>query len=126
MSTDARFMVIPVFDGLLAAFAGDGQLLWQRFLPPITSNQFTYGPGHNALAMTPSGDLTVVGTKSYQLLVYDRTGSLLWSHTATLQAAQTTNAGLPYPGVNSAAISSDGRYVAGGYRDNVIRIFRRQ
>ncbi len=125
LSSDGQLLVLPVFDGMLDAFAPDGTIRWKRFIPPVTGPQFTFGPGHNALTMQADGSRIVVGTNSNQLLVYDRQGTLLWSHVADQVPGQVANAGLPYPGINTVAIASDGQYIAAGYRDNVIRIFRR-
>ena len=129
LAADASIMMAPTFNGLLQAFDSQGQVLWQRFMPTPASVphgtllDFSAGTGHNAMSMTPSGDRIVEGSRAYQVAVYDRNGTTLWSHQAsTYQSGfQGWNT---YDGVNAVIVSPDGHYIAAGYADSVIRIFR--
>ena len=136
ISADASIMVIPSFNGLLQALNSSGQLLWQRFLPALpnispqgTPEEFIFGAGHNALSMTPDGNLMAVGSRGYQTLLYDRKGTLVFRHSA----AERSDSQGPdpviirnYPGVTGISLSPDGKYIAAGYADSVIRIFARE
>ncbi len=136
ISADASIMVVPTFNGLLQAINSAGQLLWQRFLPalPDISPQGIaweriFGPGHNALSLTPDGNLIAVGSRGYQTLLYDRNGTLVFSHSAAVRSdSQGPDPTVirNYPGVTGISLSPDGKYIAAGYADSVIRIFARQ
>lgn len=135
ISVAGNIMMIPTFNGMLQAFDLAGNVLWQRMLPalPAISPQgnpieYVYGTGHNATSIAASGNLMAVGTRGWQMLVYDRTGALVWSHTASMRSdflGKDPAAHGNYPGALSVAISPDGRYIAAGYADSVIRIFER-
>lgn len=130
ITADGTFMIAPTFNGLLQAFDSNGGVLWQHLMPTVAAvspngspiNQ-VLGPGHNALAMTPTGSLVAVGTRGYQVLVYDRNGTLLWKHTSSVRTDFKGGTPGPYVGANAVAISTDGKYIAAGYADSVIRIF---
>ena len=136
ISADASIMLMPSFGGLLQALNGAGQLLWQRFMPALpnispqgTPEEFIFGTGHNALSMTPDGTLMAIGSRGYQALLYDRNGTLVFSHTAAMRSDfqgpdPLTNGN--YTGATAISLSPDGKYIAAGYADSVIRIFARQ
>ena len=134
ISADASIMVMPTFNGLIQALNSAGQLLWQRFLPtlpniPPPPAEHLFGTGHNALSMTPDGSLIAIGSRGYQTLLYDRNGTLVFSHSAAVRSdLQGPDPGVirNYPGVTGVSLSPDGKYIAAGYADSVIRIFARQ
>ena len=79
--------------------------------------------------MTPDGSLIAIGSRGYQTLLYDRNGTLVFSHSAAVRSdLQGPDPGVirNYPGVTSVSLSSDGKSIAAGYADSVIRIFARQ
>ena len=127
---------MPSFGGLLQALNGAGQLLWQRFMPALpnispqgTPEEFIFGTGHNALSMTPDGTLMAIGSRGYQALLYDRNGTLVFSHTAAMRSDFQGPDPLThgnYTGTTAISLSPDGKYIAAGYADSVIRIFARQ
>jgi len=130
MTSDGSFMLAPGFNGQLQALNSAGALLWQRFMPGLfpTLPPCDYGPGHNALSMVPDASLIAIGTKCYGVELYDRTGSLLWSHKASRRPdfkGQDPRVYGNYTGTQSVDITPDGRYIAAGYADSVIRIFKR-
>jgi len=127
LTATGDLLMVDSFNGILHALdPRTGETIWERQLPALADGP--HGTGHNAFDMTPDGSFMVVGTRRYQLLVYDRSGALLWSH----QASQRPDfKGDPashghYTGALSAAISPDGRYIVAGYADSVIRIFERE
>ncbi len=129
ITADGTFMLAPTFNGLLQAFDAQGRVSWQHFVPTPTAPPpegsplvFSQGTGHNALSMTPTGNLIAIGTRGYQALLYDRSGTLLWSHQATFRTdfhGPKPN----YSGTTSIAMRSDGKFFAAGYADSTIRIF---
>ena len=139
ITADGSLMLMPNFDGTLQALNADGTLAWQHMMPALaeTSPQGTpsfniEGTGHNALSMTPTGNLISLGSRGpqgSQVLVYGRDGTLLWSY---LSASRTDFLGEDpvghgnYTGVTATAMSADGKYIAAGYADSVIRIFALQ
>ena len=136
ISADASVMVMPTFNGLLQALNGSGQVLWQRFLPALPNispqgiaEERIFGTGHNALSMSPDGNLVAVGSRGWQALLYDRNGTQLFSHTAVMrsdfQGPDPVTHG-NYVGTTAISLSPDGKYIAAGYADSVIRIFVRQ
>ena len=136
ISLTGNIMVSPTFNGMLQAFDLSGNMLWQRMTPtvPVISPQgvlvdFIWGTGHNATSLTASGDRFAVGTRGWAALVYAKDGTLLWSHTASMRndfAGPDPATHGNYTGAVSIAISPDGRHVAAGYADSVIRIFELQ
>jgi hypothetical protein len=136
ISADASLMLMPSFGGLLQALNGAGQLLWQRFMPALpnispqgTPEEFIFGTGHNALSMTPDGTLMALGSRGYQALLYDRNGTRVFSHTAAMRSDFQGPDPLThgnYTGTTAISLSPDGKYIAAGYADSVIRIFARQ
>jgi uncharacterized protein (TIGR03437 family) len=146
ITADGSLVVIPSFDGTIQAFNAQGEVAWQHIMPtlPSLSPQLTaadriFGSGHNALSMTPTGSLIAIGSRGYEVLLYDRNGSLLWRHRPSIEPLpQPPNGAFRpgfqgedpdihgnYTGTTSIAISPDGKYIAAGYADSVIRIFRR-
>jgi hypothetical protein len=128
ITSDGTLVLVPGFDGYLHAVDSEGRVLWRRFTH-IRAPNCVAGTGHNGLSMTPSADLIVVAGRCYDLFVYDRGGTLLWSHKASprsdFQGDNPINHG-GYDGTISTAVSPDGTYIAAGYADSVIRIFKRQ
>lgn len=134
ISAQGDLMVLPTFNGLLQALGADGQLRWQRMLPERqvlspsgAMDGFVFGPGHEGVALSGDGDRIAVSTRGWETLVYSRQGTLLWSHRASQRASflgpdPATHGN--YTGGTSIAVTPDGRHIAVGYADSVIRIFR--
>jgi len=125
MPADGSFVVVHCFNGLLESFNNGGKILWQR---PI-SLDCSYNFGHQGLDVTPDGELIAVGGNSFNndkggIFLYDRTGSLLWKHEASMKTGFAYTGSLT--GAQSVVISEDKRYIAAGYADSVIRIFKRE
>jgi outer membrane protein assembly factor BamB len=125
MSADGSLVVAHTFNGILEAFNNAGEPLWQR---PISMDAM-YGPGHQGIDVTPDGELIAVAgnwadSLKGSVLLYDRTGTLLWKHEAPMKPgfAYTGH----FMGAQSVAISEDKCYIAVGYADSVIRIFQRE
>jgi WD40 repeat protein len=123
-------LLVPTFNGLLQALKRDGSILWQQPIlessPAAGAAPAVVGTGHNATSVSLRGDRLVVGSRGWQTLVYDRDGTLRWSHTARMRSdfkgADPVTYG-NYTGTLSVALSKDGRYIAAGYADSTIRIF---
>jgi len=128
LTVDGDLLMVDSFNGLLHALdPASGKTLWERKLPPAKMDG-PHGTGHNAFDMTADGSLMVVGTRGYEVLVYDRSGALLWRHAAS---QRSDFAGAPdfhghYTGALSIAISPDGRYIVAGYADSAVRVFERE
>ncbi|HWI65400.1 MAG TPA: S-layer homology domain-containing protein [Symbiobacteriaceae bacterium] len=128
MTAAGDVLMVDSFNGLLHALdPATGKTLWQRQLPAVTGDA-PHGTGHNAFDMTADGGLMVVGTRGYDVEVYDRTGALLWHH---MSSQRSDFPGDPsfhghYTGALSVAISPDGRYIVAGYADSVVRVFERE
>ena len=78
--------------------------------------------------MTPTADLIAVGSRCDEVLLYDHNGTLLWRQKNTLRSDfrgddPSTHGGMS--GVNTVDITPDGKYIAAGYADAVIRPFQR-
>lgn len=134
ISATGDLVVLPTFNGVLQAFDASGKVAWQRMLPERevlspsgVMEGFVFGPGHEGVALSTDAERIAVSTRGWETLVYNRQGTLLWSH----QASQRSSFLGPdpalhgnYTGGTSIAITPDGRHIAVGYADSVIRIFR--
>ena len=134
ITADGRFMLMPTFNGILQTLDGSGNVVWQRRAaaptPTAEADALTLvGTGHNALSMTPTADRIALGTRDWQAQVYARDGTLIWKHVASMRSDfQGDNPDVHghYTGTTAIAISPDGKTVAAGYADSVIRIFARE
>jgi outer membrane protein assembly factor BamB len=125
MPADGSMVVLHIFNGILEAFNDAGEPLWQR---PVSVSSM-YGVGHQGLDVTPDGELIAVAGNTFDNLtgivrLYDRTGTLLWKHDASMKPGVTYTGNLG--GAQGVAISEDKRYIAVAYADSVIRIFQRE
>jgi uncharacterized protein (TIGR03437 family) len=133
LPADGSFILSPNMNGHLQMFNPQGQVQWQRFTEGLFPKQgllpsCALGTGHNALSITPDGNLIAIGDRCQGAQVYGRDGTLLWRHRSTLRndfkGDDPVTHGV-YPGVNTIDITPDGKYIAAGYADAVIRIFKR-
>ncbi len=129
VSRDGSFMTAHSMTEELSAYDGLGHVLWQRgFLTPEGFG--SGGIGHQGLAITPDGNWTVVGTWEGAIHLLDKTGTIRWSYYSKDPAVTRPETSFCYTrpgctGTQSVAISDDGKYIAAGFENSVIRIFRR-
>lgn len=79
VTSDGSYMVTHSFNGELAAYDGEGHVLWQRSAP-VSSPAAPGGTGHQGLQITPDGEWTVLGVWDGTVVVLDRTGTVRWSY----------------------------------------------
>ncbi len=125
MSEDGKLIVVHTFSGLLQAFNDNGKTLWER--PIIIGEQSRTGPGHQGIDMTTDGKLILVGDRDYGLSLFDQSGNLLWKTKASQRPdfKYDIDAHGHQNGTISVVITNDGEYIAAGYADSIIRIFKR-
>lgn len=130
---DASYLVSPSFDGMVQAFDFNGDLLWQHIMPATTVKNgpryWVPGIGHNAAMMSADGSLLAVASRGYETTVYDRNGNLLWYHVATARKdfkGDDPESHGHMTGGQALAMTPDGKMIAVGYADSVIRIFERR
>lgn len=129
----AGYLVMPTFSGLLQAYDFSGRRLWQHVMPSQKVNwgpgNWVSGVGHNAFSSTPDGTLMAIATRGYETTVYDRNGNLRWYHRATARKdfkGEDPESHGSMTGGQSVAITADGKTIAVGYADSVIRVFQRK
>jgi len=112
---------------LAIAINSSGEVIWQR---PLNGSL----QGHNAVDMTPDGEWVVIGTAGEEgasgtVALFDKNGSAVWSH-GSEDRRDTGERDYPYTydhnqrGAITVAVSDDAKYIAAGYGDSTIRIFR--
>ncbi len=127
MSEDGSLIVFGTVGGQAFAVNKKGEILWERPLPGTLQ-------GHNACDVTPDGQWIVMGTAGEEgsagaVVLLDKNGSLIWSHTSE-DRRDTGEYDYPYSydhnqrGAITVAISDDAQYIAAGYGDSTIRIFK--
>ncbi|MEE9564863.1 MAG: CFI-box-CTERM domain-containing protein [Candidatus Hydrothermarchaeaceae archaeon] len=127
MCEDGSLIVMGTVGGLVIAIDKSGKVAWQRQLPGTLQ-------GHNALDMTPDGNWIVVGAAGEEgvsgtVVLYDRNGADIWSHESA-DRRDTGERDFQYEydhnqrGAITVAISDDAKYIAAGYGDSTIRIFK--
>jgi outer membrane protein assembly factor BamB len=125
MSEDGKLIVAHTFSGLLQAFNDSGKTEWER--PIYIGEQNRTGPGHQGIDMTPDGKLILVGDRDYGLTLLDRSGTLLWRTKSSPRSDFKYDIDVHghQTGTISVVTTNDGEYIAAGYADSVIRIFKR-
>lgn len=124
---DGSYIAFGTVGAHAIAIDKNGEVLWERPLPGSLQ-------GHNAFDMTPDGNWILVGTagevgQSGSLVLMDKNGSKLWSHESQ-DRRDTGEISYPYEydhnhrGAMTVAISNDAKYLAAGYGDSTIRIFK--
>lgn len=126
MSADGSLIVFGTVGAMAIAVDSSGNILWQR---PLSGNL----QGHNAVDVTPDGEHIVFGTAGEQDLsgtvaLFDKNGTLLWSHTSsdrrdTGEFAYAYGYDHNHRGAITVAVSDNVRHIAAGYGDSSIRIF---
>lgn len=127
MSEDGSLIVFGTVGGCAIAVNEKGEIQWERPLPGTLQ-------GHNALDMTPDGKWIVAGTageegNSGAVVLLDRNGTTVWSHVSE-DRRDTGEFVSPYSydhnqrGAITVAVSDDAEYIAAGYGDSTIRIFK--
>ena len=131
ITADGSFMLMPTFNGILQSLDSAGNVVWQRraaaptptaAVDPLTLS----GTGHNGLSMTPGAERIALGTRDWQVQVYARDGTLLWHDVSAMRSdfkGENPEVHGHITGTTAVAISPDGKYIAAGYADSVIRIF---
>jgi WD40 repeat protein len=124
---DGSYIAFGTVGAHAIAIDKNGEVLWERPLPGSLQ-------GHNAFDMTPDGKWILVGTagevgQSGSLVLMDKNGSKLWSHESQ-DRRDTGEISYPYEydhnhrGAITVALSDDAKYLAAGYGDSTIRIFK--
>jgi WD40 repeat protein len=127
MCEDGSLIVLGTVGGLVVAIDKNGKVAWQRDLPGTLQ-------GHNALDMTPDGQWIVVGSAGEEgtsgaVVLYDRNGTEIWRHESQ-DRRDTGERDYQYEydhnqrGAITVAVSDDAEYIAAGYGDSTIRIFK--
>lgn len=127
MCDDGSYIAFGTVGAHAIAIDKNGEVLWERPLPGSLQ-------GHNAFDMTPDGNWILIGTagekgRSGSLVLMDKNGAILWSHQSE-DRRDTGEISYPYGydhnhrGTITVAISDDAKYLAAGYGDSTIRIFK--
>jgi len=126
MSDDGKIIVMGTVGAHVYAFNPDGEILWQQHIKGELQ-------GHNALDVTPDGNYIAVGSAGTQdggwLQVFHKSGNLLWEKQfEDLRDPDKLDYTYDHnqSGAITVAISDDAEYVAAGYGDSTIRIFKQE
>jgi hypothetical protein len=125
VTRDGSYLVTHTYNGELAAYDGAGHILWQRGSP---KQGVSGSSGHQGLKITPDGAWTVYGIMDGTVVLMDKTGTVRWTYTSP-DPPVTRQGGFCYQptctGAQSVDISDDGKFIAVGFENSVIRIFQR-